>query len=408
MSIKTATVIIPTYNESGSIGDIVTYLFENTFKTIKNWNMKLLIVDGNSNDGTLNIIISLMKKYNNLNFIHEKQKDGIGAAYIKGFKYAIDNYKTDVVIEFDGDFQHPPESIPIMLNEIENGYDYVLGSRKIRGGSYPKSWGIKRNFLSRVGGLAVRLLLFFPFKEYFLITDPTTGLKATKVNDLFLKFNFDNLFTKSFGYKLELLFHMVSNKAKVKEIPLVFNIRKSGESKLTTQTPLEIFRTVFFLRFNDIKTLRFIKFCMVGLIGLIINAFFLEFFYKTIYVDYILYFFSSLSNITLLNILSIKSSWAAGLAAEIAIISNFILNNLWTFSSEKIKGFFKIIKKFLLFNLTSIGAVLIQFLLVGLSALIINESLYTRQLTLLFSVLFVIVPYNWLMYNIVIWKKDRV
>jgi len=405
MEEKKAVIVIPTYNESESINKIITYLFNKTFKEINNWKIKMLIVDARSTDNTEGIVRSLMKKYDDLDIFVEDKKEGIGAAYIKGFKYAIDKYNADVLIEFDGDFQHPPETIPVLLNEIDNGFDYVIGSRRVKGGGYPKGWGFKRNFLSRFGGFVARLLLFFPFKEFFKVTDPTTGLKATRVKGAYSKINLDKLKNKGFGYKIELLFDMLKYGARIKEIPLNFKIREAGESKITNQTPAEIFKTVFYLRFHDEKTLRFIKFCFVGLLGLIINSVLLEIFARSSIVNIFIYIFSGFKNIPVLNVLTVKSSWSAGLAAEAAIISNFIFNNLWTFYNKKIEGFFEIIGKFIMFNFTSIGAVLIEFLLIGLSVIIFGESSLVRQFTLIFVILFVIVPYNWFMYNVVIWSK---
>ena len=189
-SIKpTAVIIIPTYNEAENIGKMIEYLNTKTFVDIKakknnlsqDWQMKIFVVDGNSPDGTGKIVDKLSKKYSNSFLYTETSKDGIGAAYLKGFQYAKDKLKADFVFEFDGDFQHPPESIPVMLKAMEAGYDYVIGSRKIKGGSNPKGWGFKRVFFSEVGGFTARFMMFFPFKNFFKVTDPTTGLKVTRV-----------------------------------------------------------------------------------------------------------------------------------------------------------------------------------------------------------------------------------
>ncbi|MFA5750238.1 MAG: glycosyltransferase, partial [Candidatus Shapirobacteria bacterium] len=131
-------IVIPTYNEADNIGRMIEYLNTKTFVDIKNkinyltddWQMKILVVDGNSPDGTGKVVEKEAKKYDNTFLLTETSKDGIGAAYLKGFKYAIDKLNADFVFEFDGDFQHPPETIPVMLKAIEEGYDYVIGSRK--------------------------------------------------------------------------------------------------------------------------------------------------------------------------------------------------------------------------------------------------------------------------------------
>lgn len=378
---KNAVVVIPTYNEAETIGKMIDHLFTITFPKSPNWNCKVLIVDAKSPDGTSEIVKEKQKKYPNLDLYVEEKKEGIGAAYVKGFRRAMEKLDADVVIEFDGDFQHPPETIPLMLNEIDNGYDYVLGSRKIKGGSNPKGWGFKRVFFSEVGGLVARFILFFPTKNFFSITDPTTGLKASRVKGFVDKMDMDNLYSRSFGYKLEFLYKMVNMGAKVKEIPLKFQLRQAGESKIASGTPKDILKTTILLRLNDPKTQSFIKFAIVGFIGYIVNALGLELFYR----------------------LGLTAGVAAAFGAELSIISNFTWNNLWTFSSKKISGFANIIKKFLAFNLTSAGAVVIQFIVVGLGTRFFGDQ--WRQILLIIAIGFFILPYNWLMYNKVIWKK---
>jgi dolichol-phosphate mannosyltransferase len=377
---QTAVVVIPTYNEVDSIGKMINYLFQKTFPSIKDWNMKVLIVDDTSPDGTYKIVQNLQKKHKNLELYLNKQKAGIGTAYVKGFKYAMKEMDADVVIEFDGDFQHPPESIPVALGEINNGFDYVLGSRKIKGGSNPKGWGFKRVFFSEVGGFVARFILFFPFKNFFKITDPTTGLKASRVKGFVDKMDMDHLYSTQFGYKLEFLFKMVKLGAKVKEIPLKFGLRQAGESKIAPQTAKDIFRSVFLLRWYDDFTQKFLKFGTVGFIGYVVNALGLSILAKLGFAEW--------------------AVWA--LATEAAIISNFILNNIWTFKSDKITGVVKTLQKFFQFNLTSMGALLIQT--VAGTALVAFFGPY-RQLFLPFIILFLVLPYNWIMYNKIIWKK---
>ncbi|MBU4210538.1 glycosyltransferase [Patescibacteria group bacterium] len=386
---QTAVLVIPTYNEAENIGLMMDHLFSKTFKNIKakkvnknNWQMKVLVVDGNSPDGTGKVVKQKAKKYKDIYLYTETSKDGIGAAYLKGFKYAINKLKADFVFEFDGDFQHPPESIPIMLKAVEDGCDYVIGSRKIEGGSNPEGWGFKRVFFSEVGGFTARFILFFPFKNFFKVTDPTTGLKVTRVKGFLDKLDMDyhNLYSKSFGYKLELLFNTLKLKPKFKEIPLKFQVRTAGESKIQTQTAKDIFRVAVLLRWHDDFTQKFLKFGTVGFIGYLVNATLLSFISKKWGIEWL--------------------SWL--LSTEAAIISNFTLNNLWTFKSDEIKGL-KIIGKFLQFNFTSMGALLIQTIM-GTIGVYLTSPEY-RQLLLPFIIVFIVLPYNWFMYNKVIWKK---
>lgn len=383
MKNKTAVVVIPTYNEAGTIGEMIDHLFTKTFPGIKEWNCKVLVVDAQSPDGTADIVRNKKNKFDNLEVFVEKKKEGIGAAYVKGFRYAMKEMDADVLIEFDGDFQHPPDRIPLLLKEMDNGYDYVLGSRKIKGGSNPQGWGFKRVFFSEIGGLVARLILFFPFKPFFKITDPTTGLKASRVKGFVDKMDMDNLYSRQFGYKLEFLYKMVQLGAKVKEIPLQFHLRKAGESKITSQTAKDIFRTVFLLRWHDETTQKFLKFGTVGFIGYLVNALGLALFASLDFPE-----------------------WAVwGLATELAIISNFVLNNLWTFNDQKFSRISKFLSKFLQFNFTSAGALLIQTIAGTILTSFFGPQY--RQLYLPLIIVFLVLPYNWFMYTKVIWKDSR-
>ncbi len=390
---QTAVIVIPTYNEADNIGRMIDHLCTKTFKDIKakkglsqNWTMKILVVDGNSPDGTGKIVEKKAQKYPHVYLYTETSKDGIGAAYLKGFNYAIKKLKADFIFEFDGDYQHPPATIPIILRYLEEGFDHVIGSRKIEGGSNPKGWGFKRLFFSEVGGLAARFIMFFPFKRFWQVTDPTTGLKATRVKGFVdqMDMNYNrHLLTKSFGYKLQLLYEILKMGAKFKEIPLQFKVRNAGQSKIEPQTAKDIFRVAFLVRWHDDFTQRFLKFGTVGFVGYLINATFLAFFSRRWSIEWL--------------------AWL--LSTEMAIISNFTLNNLWTFKKNKISGLVPIIKKFLQFNLTSAGALLIQTTAGTIGVNLIGSQY--RQLLLPFIIVFLVLPYNWMMYNKVIWKKTK-
>jgi len=386
-------VVIPTYNEAGSIAEMIETLCGEVFPAISGWDCRLLIVDDTSPDGTYKTVQKLQKKYQNLSLFLNAAKVGIGGAYVKGFRHAMKELKADVVIEFDADFQHPPTDIPKLLKKIDEGYDYVLGSRKIKGGSNPKGWGFKRVFFSEVGGFVGRMIMFFPFKPFFQVTDPTTGLKASRVKGFADRMDMDHLYSQKFGYKFEFLYQMVHLKAKIAEIPLKFGLRTKGESKIAPDTAKDIFLTAIKLRFYDPFTQKFLKFGTVGFIGFLVNAVSLELFR------------ASAISATLAAFAGSPSAWAGALAAEAAIISNYLLNNFWTFADDKITNPLRLILKFLQFNLTSLGAVVIQFAVIGASTWIFGDTALVRQVSLVLAIGFLILPYNWMMYNLIIWRK---
>jgi len=381
---KIAVVIIPTYNEAEVIGEMIDHLFTKIFPKIANWQMHLLVVDDTSPDGTYKIVQDRQKKYSNLHLYLNKEKMGIGWAYVVGFRYAMEKLAADVLIEFDADFQHPPKDIPILLAKIDEGYDYVLGSRKIEGGSNPKGWGFKRVFFSEIGGLVARFILFFPGKNFFRITDPTTGLKASRVKGFVDKINLDKLYSYKFGYKLELLYRIVADlKAKVAEIPLQFGLRTKGESKISSGTAKDIFRTVILLRWHNPATQSFFKFGVVGFVGYLVNAISLALFSRLGWPEWLIWFSST----------------------ELAIISNFTWNNLWTFAEKRFTHPLDLLRKFLQFNLTSAGALIIQTVMGNLLVNLFGSQY--RQLYLPLIIVFLVLPYNWLMYNRIIWRAGK-
>jgi dolichol-phosphate mannosyltransferase len=239
--------IIPTYNEKENTEKMIETLAK-VFSGIKDHQMELLYVDGNSPDGTAEVVRRYMKKYKWLHLLVESKKEGLGRAYAKGMIYAMEKLNADYLMEFDSDFQHRPDDIPALVSQISNGNDYIIGSRYISGGSIPDEWGFKRKFLSVVGNLVARTLLILP-----QIHDVTGGFKISRVKGFMDQFDFDKLLSKSFAYKVHLLYFMVTNGAKVKEVPIQFENRTSGESKLIKNELQETLRVIGLLQLNRLQ-----------------------------------------------------------------------------------------------------------------------------------------------------------
>jgi dolichol-phosphate mannosyltransferase len=178
--IKPAVVIIPIYDESCSIRATLDGLVDRT-SGASGWQCAFLVVDGNSPDGTADVVRSVMKRNPGIHLIVVEKKEEIGAAYFKGFRHTREKLNADVVIELDGNSQHLPEAVPEMLRVIRNGAALVLVSCRLAGGGYPEKWDPLRLFFSRAGDFLARMILFFPSPEFRVVTDPTTGLKATRV-----------------------------------------------------------------------------------------------------------------------------------------------------------------------------------------------------------------------------------
>jgi dolichol-phosphate mannosyltransferase len=371
-------VTIPTYNERDNTEKMIETLAK-VFAGIKDHQMELLYIDDTSPDKTYEIVREKMKKYKWLHLLLNAEKKGLGVAYMKGFQYAIEKLGADYLMEFDGDFQHNPNDIPRLVAQINNGYDFIIGSRYIKGGSIPKEWGLKRQFLSVIGNLVARVLLILP-----RLHDVTGGFRLSKVKGFMEDFPFDKILSRSFAYKIHTFYFMVLKGAKIKEVPIAFQPRTEGESKIIKNEMQETLRVIFLLQLQNEKLIKFIKFGTVGLLGTVINTVFLYLFSKGQFPEW--------------------AAWA--LSTELAIISNFIFNNIWTFSEQKIVGIAKTISKFFQFNLSSLGALLIQTVFGTLGVHLLGAQY--RLILVPFIVIFLVLPYNYTMYNIFIWKTWKI
>lgn len=392
-------VIMPTYNERENIGRMVDVLFGEEFPKIENHEMHLLVVDDNSPDGTAKIVKEKQSKFNNLHLL-TGEKQGLGFAYIRGMKHAMQKLAADVVIEMDADFQHNPADVKRLVAAMDERADVVIGARYIPGGSVPKEWAIYRKFLSWGGNIFIRLVLAKP-----QLHDLTTGFRLTKTAFL-SKVNLDDLLgKKNFAYKMHLTMELLRFGARIAEIPIAFLPRRKEKSKFSLNETIASLALVLILRAK--YSARFLKFGTVGFIGFVINATMLELFRRAGFTVSLASFFDSIN--FPIGIFSQPSAWAAAAAAEVAIFSNFNLDNLWTFRDVRITPLSpRYFIKFFQFNLTSIGAVIIEFLVIGLGVMFFGDTRLVRQISLVVAVGAFILPYNYTMYNVIIWKRWRV
>jgi len=366
-------IIMPSYNEAKNISRMIDVLFNVEFPQIKDVEMHLLIVDDNSPDGTGDIVKTEMAKYPNLHLLSGEKK-GLGWAYIRGMKYAQEKLSADAVMEMDADFQHPPKFVKDMVKAYTDGADYIIGSRYIKGGSVPSEWALSRKAVSFFGNLFIRIVFLKPS-----IHDLTTGFRLTRVKGVLDKIDLDHLMEpERFAYKVDLLYQSIKNAKKVVEVPFDFAPRTEEKSKFNPKEMISTFKVAIILGIKD--KIRLIRFGIVGFTGFVINYAFIRVFRITGFTETL--------------------SWL--LATEMAIISNFTWNNLWTFSEKKISGFKNVLIKFITFNLTSAGALLIQSVMGPLGTKWLGQE-YTL-LVLAVVVVGLVLPYNYLMYNLVIWK----
>ena len=388
-------IVMPAWNEEDNISKMIEELVDGEFPKI-NAEMHLLVVDNHSKDRTEEIVKEASKTRNNVHIIQQGDKSGLGWAYINGFKYAMKELGADAVMEMDADFQHPPRFVKPMVEAYLQGADYVIGSRYIQGGSIPKEWALFRKAVSYFGNLFIRIVLVKP-----KIHDLTTGFRLTRVKGVLENMDLDNLMEPGrFAHKVDLLYQAIKNSKKTVEVPLEFASRTQEKSKFNTKEMIATFRVATILGIKD--KARFIKFGTVGFAGYLVNAIALELFADTSITLGLANVFKGLKN-TLLAFIAEPSAWAAAFAAELAIINNFIFNNIWTFKEKKITGFLAIIKKFLAFNLSTVGAIVIQFIVIGVMVVFLGDTRLIRQLGILLAMPLVL-SYNYVMYNLFIWK----
>ncbi len=365
---------MPAWNEAENIKRIIEELVKREFPAI-DADMQLLIVDNHSTDGTTDIVEKATKAYANIHII-EQDKSGLGWAYVRGMQYAVRELKADAVMEMDADFQHPPRFVKPMVDAYLNGAEYVIGSRYIKGGSVPKEWAASRKAVSFFGNLFIRTVLL-----NFKIHDLTTGFRLTRVKGVLDKIDLEKLRDlDKFAYKVDLLYQSMKNSGKTVEVPLEFASRVSDKSKFNWKEMVATFKLAIILGIKD--KMRFLKFAVVGFTGFVVNYLGLEF----------------------LKRFGLTTYWATLFATEMAIISNFIFNNIWTFKDKIITSFKDLIVQFLKFNFSSLFAVIVQPFIVSGATKLFGDTSLVHLVALVFALIFVVVPYNYVVYNLFIWK----
>ncbi len=199
--------------------------------------LNILIVDDNSPDGTGKIADELANKYPGIVYVmHRTRKNGLGAAYLAGFSWAV-RKKYDIICQMDADGSHDPKDLPKMLEEIENGVDLVIGSRRIEGGKIV-GWSCYRHALSWAATMLSRVVLRIPVK------DITAGYRAYSVCAInyILK---NDVKSRGYAFQEETLWLIYTHSMRIKEIPVIFTDRKYGKSKLSSKDSKEFFKTLY-------------------------------------------------------------------------------------------------------------------------------------------------------------------
>jgi dolichol-phosphate mannosyltransferase len=365
------TLVIPTFNESKNIENILRTLIELLDSFIPN-TYELIVVDDNSPDRTWEIARDLIPEFPHMRVMRREKEKGLSTAVIRGWQIA----KGNVLGVIDGDLQHPPEILKKLLQAIEQGADLAVASRHIDGGGV-SDWGIIRRLLSRGAQLLGLIILpnvvgrvSDPMSGYFMLR--RSSIAGCEMNPL--------------GYKILIEVLGRGNIGKVAEVGYVFQERKAGESKVTWKQYVEYIQHLLKLRskgrLSKFKTKysfpiqRFLRFGLVGFSG--------------VFVDMTIFYL--LSDPTTLHWGLTRSKV---IASEFAIFNNFLWNDSWTFQdiSKHQKGWGKRIKRFIKFNLICLLGLSLNVTILNI---LYNYLSFNRYLANLLAILIVTIWNFWI------------
>jgi len=289
------SLVIPTYNERRNIIPLirrVTFALQRTTD-----EFEIIVVDDDSPDGTWQVAEELAKGNPHLRVIRRQGEKGLATAVVAGWKAA----EGEILGVMDGDLQHPPEALPDLIDSILTSHaDIVVASRHVYGGGVSQ-WSLIRRFISWTAASIATLMLPGILQA---VRDPMSGYFLIKRSVI------ESVNLRPEGYKILLEVLARGNYRTVVEVPYIFEERKEGGSKLGPKQYSEFFTHLAHLAVETGQMGRFLRFCTVGLSGVFVNEGVLRFFTKT---GGLYYVYSSI------------------LACEMAIITNFLLNEFWTF-----------------------------------------------------------------------------
>jgi dolichol-phosphate mannosyltransferase len=314
------SIIIPTYNEKDNIAPLLSRID----KALPGYSYEVLIVDDNSQDGTIEAASELAKRYP-VRVLVRRNERGLATAVVHGLKAA----SGQIIGVMDADLQHPPEVLPDLVKAIQDGADMAVASRYIPGGGCP-NWGLSRKIISRVALVISHLLL----PSTRAVKDPLAGFF------MFRRRNVDPARLKPIGYKISLEVMLIGGFQKVVEVPYIFEDRSAGQSKLNPGQQIDYLRHLFSLMARTGELGMLIKFMLVGLSGVVVNE----------GVYWLLTRFGGLAAYDWLAVI---------IGIEVSIITNFILNDTFTFARRRTGKSF--LGRLLKFNLICIAGAAIQW-----------------------------------------------
>jgi dolichol-phosphate mannosyltransferase len=219
-----ACVCLPTYNERENLEPMVAALLERLSA-----DDTVLVIDDGSPDGTGRLADRLAEEHDRVAVLHRAVKEGLGPAYLAGFRRALAD-GADLVLEMDCDFSHDPDDVPRLIGVAADA-DLVLGSRYVRGGRV-ENWGAGRRFVSRAGSLYAQVLLAAP------VRDLTGGFKCYR-REVLERIDLDAVSSRGYAFQIETTYRALCAGFRVVEIPITFSDREAGASKMSRSIVLE-------------------------------------------------------------------------------------------------------------------------------------------------------------------------
>jgi dolichol-phosphate mannosyltransferase len=224
MPLMRACVCMPTYNERENLEPMLRAL-----AGVLGPDDRLLVIDDNSPDGTGEIADRLARELGFVSVLHRPGKQGLGRAYLDGFRWALDQ-GAEMVLEMDCDFSHDPKDVPRLIAAIEHGADLAIGSRYVDGGGV-RNWGLSRRLISRGGSLYTRMLLM-------PVRDSTAGFKCYR-RAVLEAIDLDQIRAAGYAFQIETTYRALRKGFRVEEVPVIFVDRAEGTSKMSRAIFLE-------------------------------------------------------------------------------------------------------------------------------------------------------------------------
>ncbi|MDH5719958.1 MAG: glycosyltransferase [Spirochaetia bacterium] len=357
------SIILPTYNEKENIKAII----EEISKNVKKIKHEIIVVDDNSPDKTYEAARKIALKNKNVKVIRRVHDKGLSSAVVDGFTAAQGKY----LMVMDADLQHDASALPKFLEAFKKNKKLVIGTRKSKGGSI-ENWSAIRKFISWCSSLLAKIVL--PYS----VSDPMSGYFG--VEKSFFEQNVDSINPR--GFKILLEFIIKCKKKDIEEIGFTFRPRIYGQSKLSGKVMLDYLIGLYDLRFGKYISLQFIKYGLVGFSGVLVNE---------------------LGLWTGKTLINWNNEKALLLGIELSILSNFFLNNYWTFNEYRLKGLSGFFRGLLSFHSICIAGAVINYAI----ALFLHEKANINIYAANLAGIVMATAWNYLINIQITWKTKR-